>query len=170
MKPIVLDATPLIYLTKAGLSRILEELKEEKITSPHVKREVVDEGKNRGIPDAIILEKMFQNRVISTKELENNEFLHTLLKTRGLHITDAEVLAIAKELHGTAIVDDAVARKTARIHGISYAGTPYLLMRAIKQRLITKERAKQAVKDMISEGWRCDIETYTQIMDNIEKL
>lgn len=170
MKPIILDATPLIYLTKSGLGRILEELKEEKITSPQVKREVVDEGKNRGNPDAIILEKMFQNRVISTKEPEDDTLLETLLKTRGLHITDAEVLVIAKELHGTAIVDDAVARKTARIYGIPYAGTPHLLMKAIKQSLITKERAKQAINDMVSEGWRCDIETYTQIMDAIDKL
>jgi predicted nucleic acid-binding protein len=170
VKPIILDATPLIYLTKSGLGRILEELKEEKITSPQVKREVVDEGKNWGNPDAIILEKMFQNRVISTKEPEDDTLLETLLKTRGLHITDAEVLVIAKELHGTAIVDDAVARKTARIYGISYAGTPHLLMKAIKQSLITKERAKQAIKDMVSEGWRCDIETYTQIMDAIDKL
>ena len=153
MKFIVLDATPLIYLTKAGLSRILEELKEEKITSPQVKREVVDEGKNRGVPDAIILEKMFQNKVFTIKEPRDKEFLERLLKTRGLHVTDAEVLAIAKELHGTAIVDDAVTRKTARIYGIAYAGKPYILKRAIKQRLITKERAKQAIKDMVSEGW-----------------
>ena len=170
MKPIILDATPLIYLTKAGLSRILEELKEEKITSPQVKREVVDEGKNRGVPDAIILERMFQNKVFTIKEPRDKEFLERLLKTRGLHVTDAEVLAIAKELHGTAIVDDAVARKTARIYGIPYAGTPYLLMRAVKRRLITKVLAKQAIRDMVSEGWRCDIETYTKIIDAIEKL
>lgn len=170
MKPIILDATPLIYLTKAGLTKILEELKEEKITSPQVKREVVDEGKNKGIPDAIVLEKMFQNNVFTTKEPRDKEFLERLLKTRGLHVTDAEVLAIAKELHGTAIVDDEVARKTARIYGIPYAGMPYLLMRAIKQRLITKERAKQAIKEMISSGWRCNIETYNGIMDAIEKL
>lgn len=169
MKPIILDATPLIYLTKAGLSRILEELKEEKLSSPQVKREVVDEGKNRGVADAIVLEKTFQSGVISTKEPEDHELLDTLVLTWGLHITDAEVLAIAKELHGTAIVDDAVARKTARIHGIPYAGTPYLLMRAIKQSLITRERAKQGIRDMISEGWRCDIETYTRIIDAIEK-
>lgn len=170
MKPIILDATPLIYLTKAGLSRTLEELKEEKITPPQVKREVVDEGKNRGIADAIILEKMFQNKVLTTKEPRDKEFLERLLKTRGLHITDAEVLAVAKELHGIAIMDDAVARKTARIYGISYAGTPYILMRAIKQRLIAKEQAKQAINNMVSEGWRCDIETYTKIIDATGKL
>ena len=133
MRPVILDATLMIYLTKAGLSRIFEELKEEKITSPRVKREVVDEVKNRGIPDVIILEKMFQNKVFTLKEPENKELLESLLNTRGLHATDAEVLALAGEPHGTAIIDDAVARKTTRIYGIAYAGTLYLLMRGIKQ-------------------------------------
>ena len=56
MKPLVFNSTPLIYLTKAGLSRVFEGLQGEKLTSPVVKREVVDEGKRRGIPDAIVLD------------------------------------------------------------------------------------------------------------------
>jgi len=61
--PLVFNATPLIYITKIGLSKVFEGLKDEKLTSPQVKREVVDEGKRKGVPDAIILEKMFKNNV-----------------------------------------------------------------------------------------------------------
>ncbi|MGQ9642059.1 MAG: hypothetical protein ACUVUF_08080 [Candidatus Bathycorpusculaceae bacterium] len=42
-----------------------------------------------------------------------------LLRTRGLHLTDAEVLALAKELDGLVVVDDKVARKTAKVYGIA---------------------------------------------------
>lgn len=170
MKPLVFDATPLIYVTKVGLSRVFEGLKGEKLTSPQVKREVVDEGKRKGIPDAIILEKMFQNNTFKVTEPKDQRFLAILLETRGLHITDAEVLAVARERDGIAVIDDEVARKTARIYGISYVGTPYLLMRAVVERLITKERAKQAIKEIIFEGWRCSIESYAKIVDAIEKL
>jgi len=170
VKPLVLNATPLIYLTKVGLSKVFEDLKNEKLTSPEVKREVVDEGKRKGVPEAITLQKMFENKVFKIIEPKDQAFLIRLLETRGLHATDAEVLAIAKERNGIAVVDDEVARKTARIYGISYAGTPYVLMRAVFQRLITKERAKQAMKEMIFAGWRCSIETYTKIMEAIEKL
>jgi predicted nucleic acid-binding protein len=48
-------------------------------------------------------------------------------------------------------------------------GTPYIL-RAVSQGLITKERAKQAINEMIFEGWRCSVESYAKIMDAIEKL
>ena len=170
MKPLVLNATPLIYLTKVGLSNVFEDLKNEKLTSPEVKREVVDEGKRKSVPEATILQKMFENKVFKTIEPRDQPFLVRLLETRGLHTTDAEVLAIAKERNGIAVIDDDVARKTARIYGISYVGTPYILMRAVFQRLITKERAKQAISDMIFAGWRCSIESYAKIMEAIEKL
>ena len=170
MKPLVFNATPLIYLTKVGLSKVFEDLKNEKLTSPEVKREVVDEGKRKGVPDAIVLEKMFRNKVFKIIEPRDQAFLARLLQTRGLHSTDAEVLAIAKERNGIAVIDDEVARKTARIYGISYAGTPYILMRAVFLRLITKERAKQAINEMIFVGWRCSIESYAKIMEAIEKL
>jgi len=168
VKPLVFNATPLIYVTKIGLSKIFEELKDEKLTSPHVKREVVDEGKRKGVSDAIILEKMFKNDVFKVVEIKNKNFLASLLETRGLHITDAEVLAIAKEFGGIAVMDDEVARKTAKIYGISYVGTPYILMRAVSQGLITKERAKQAINEMVFAGWRCSVESYAKIMGAIE--
>lgn len=170
MKPLVFNSTPLIYLTKVGLSKIFEDLKEEKLTSPQVKREVVDEGKRKGVPDALILEKMFENKMFRAVEPSDRVFLSRLLETRGLHVTDAEVLALAKELDGLAVVDDEVARKTAKVYGIAYVGTPYVLVRAVLQKLITKERAREAVNEMVSAGWRCSIESYAKIMEVLEKV
>ncbi|MBT0160543.1 DUF3368 domain-containing protein [Candidatus Bathyarchaeota archaeon A05DMB-2] len=169
MKPLVFNSTPLIYLAKVGLSKVLEDLKGEKVTSPEVKREVVDEGKRKGVPDAIVLEKLFSSKVFRVVEPKDKEFLSRLLRTRGLHVTDAEVLALARELNGLALVDDEVARKTAKVYGIAYAGTPYVLVRAVYEGVMTKERAKQAVNEMVFAGWRCSVETYVQIMEALEK-
>jgi predicted nucleic acid-binding protein len=152
------------------LSKIFEGLKEEKLTSPQVKREVVDEGKRKGVPDAVILEKMFENKMFRAVEPSDRVFLSRLLETRGLHVTDAEVLALAKELDGLAVVDDEVARKTAKVYGIAYVGTPYVLVRAVLQKLITKERAREAVNEMVSAGWRCSIESYAKIIEVLEKV
>jgi len=170
VKPLVFNATPLIYLTKIGLSKIFEELKDEKLTSPSVKREVVDEGKRKGVADSIILDKLFLKGVFKVVESKDKVFLESLLQTRGLHVTDAEVLTIAKEHGGIAIIDDEVARKTAKIYGISYAGTPYILAKAVSEEIITSEKAKQAINEMVYAGWRCSIETYAKIMETIEKL
>ena len=170
MKLLVFNSTPLIYLTKVGLSKVLENLKGEKVTSPEVKREVVDEGKRKGVPDAVVLEKLFGSKVFRVVEPKDKEFLSRLLKTRGLHVTDAEVLALVKELNGLAVVDDEVARKTAKVYGIAYVGTPYVLVRAVLEGLVAKERAKQAVNEMVSAGWRCSVETYARIMEVLGKV
>jgi predicted nucleic acid-binding protein len=170
VKKLVFNSTPLIYLAKVGLSKVLENLKGEKVTSPEVKREVVDEGKRKGVPDAVVLEKLFDGKVFQVVEPKDKEFLSRLMKTRGLHVTDAEVLALAKELDGLAVVDDEVARKTAKVYGIAYVGTPYVLVRAVYERLVTKERAKQAVNEVVFVGWRCSVESYAKIIEVLEKL
>jgi len=170
VKSLVFNATPLIYMTRAGASKVFEGLEDEKLTSPGVRQEVVDEGKRKGVPDAIVLESMFESNVFRVVEPKNQRLLRSLLQTKGLHITDAEILALARERGGIAVIDDEVARKTARILGISYVGTPYILMRAIKARLISKERAIQTIDDMIHAGWRCSVESYVKIVNAIEAL
>ena len=170
VKPLVFNSTPLIYLTKAGLSRVFEGLQGEKLTSPVVKREVVDEGRRKGVPDAIVLNKLFMNGVFRVCEPVDKKFLARLLETRGLHLADAEVLALAHERSGIAVVDDEVARKTAKVYGVDYVGSPYILMRAVCEGLISKAKAKQAVNDMVSAGWRCNVESYAKIMEVLDRL
>ena len=170
MKSLVFNSTPLIYLSKAGLSGIIENLKGEKLTSPLVKAEVVDKGKLKGVPDAIALEKLFDNGVFKVCKPKDSAFLSRLSETRGLHVADAEVLALAKECEALAVIDDEVARKTAKVYGIDYVGTPYVLVRAVFEGLISKEEAKLAVNDMVSAGWRCSLESYAKIMQLLEKV
>jgi predicted nucleic acid-binding protein len=169
MKLLVFNSTPLIYLSKAGLTKIIENLRAEKLTSPLVKQEVVDKGKLKGVPDAIALEKLFDRGVFKLCEPKDKAFLSQLSLTRGLHVADAQVLALAKEFDALAIIDDEVARKTAKVYQINYAGTPYILARAVFEGIISKEQAKIAVNDMVSAGWRCSLESYAKIMELLEK-
>lgn len=170
MKPLIFNSTPLIYLSKVGLSGIIENLQEEKLTSPLVKVEVVDKGKQKGVPDAIALERLFENGVFRLCNPKDKLFLSRLSKTRGLHAADVEVLALAKEHKGLAVIDDEVARKTAKVYRISYVGTPYIFARAVFEGFLSKQQAKAAVKDMVSLGWRCNVETYAKIIELIDKI
>ena len=170
MKPLVFNSTPLIYIAKTGLSGIIASLKEEKLTCPLVKAEVVDKGKLKGVPDAIVLEKLFDNGVFKLCKPTDKVFFSRLSETHGLHVADAEVLALAKEYKALAVIDDEVARKTAKVYGIGYVGTPYVLVRAVFEGLVSKDEAKQAVNDLVSAGWRCSVESYAKIMELLEKV
>jgi predicted nucleic acid-binding protein len=127
-------------------------------------------GKCKGVPDAIVLGELLEGNVFEVVEPKNGRLLSRLLETRGLHVTDGEVLTLARERKGLAVIDDEVARKTAKVYGIAYVGTPYVLVRAVSERLITKERARQTVNEMVSAGWRCSVESYAKIMEVLEKI
>jgi len=43
-------------------------------------------------------------------------------------------------------------------------------VRAVLEGLVAKERAKQAVNEMVSAGWRCSVETYARIMEVLGKV
>lgn len=69
---ILMDADCLIKLTKAGLKELI--CQNEKIVIPGVvKREVVDAGKSKGLPDAELVEKNIRRGIITiAKEVELN--------------------------------------------------------------------------------------------------
>jgi hypothetical protein len=36
--------------------------------------------------------------------------------------------------------------------------------------LVSKAKAKQAVNDMVSAGWRCNVESYVKIIEALDRL
>jgi hypothetical protein len=167
---LVFNSTPLIYLAKVGLLTLLKDLPHEKLTTFGVKKEVVDKGKEKATKDASIVEKIIQEGTLKIEKPTDEVFLRRLSGIPELHLTDAEVLTLAREIGGTAIADDRIAREVARIYGIEHGGTAFILAMLVGHRLITKEEAKSALDDMISLGWRCSAEQYSQMIKQIEKI
>jgi predicted nucleic acid-binding protein len=165
---LVFNPTSLIYLAKAGPLPLLKDIKCEKLITEGVKTEVVDKGKEKAAKDALIIERALQDGTLKIGKVKNEGLLHMLSKIPELHPADAEVLALAKEVGGIAVVDDRVARDTAKVYGIEHGGTAFILATLIARGLITKEKAKLALDDMISSGWRCSAEQYSKIIRTIE--
>ncbi len=168
-RKIVLDATPLIYLAKVGLLSRFKGLPCGMLVPKGVLGEVVDRGKEKGDPDAVIVEKALSDGLLRTEEVSDRELIKLMEGIRQIHPAEREVLALAKEVEGVAIVDDRLARDVARAHGIRFAGTAFLVATLVDNRRITKEEAKKAVDDMIRYGWRCSAEVYSEIVRMIEK-
>ena len=164
MRPLVFDATPLIYLTRIGLIRLIEAIPTSKFTTRSVFRGVVERGKAKGSADALALARLFETNKINISEPTDTPLLQALRKIRGLEEPDIETLALAKEREYRAVVDDLLARKVARTYSIDFVGTPYILITGIKNHLLTKQDALDAVDDMIDTGWRCGPELYREII------
>jgi predicted nucleic acid-binding protein len=168
MKPLIFDATPLIYLARIGLANLLETIPAPRFASRSVFTEVVEHGMAKGHADALVLDHLFEVKAISIVDPSDKGILSALRKVRGLEETDAETLAIAKERNYRAVVDDLLARKVARTYSIDFVGTPFILLIATQSRLLTKREALRTVDDMIEAGWRCGPELYRAITRMIE--
>lgn len=164
MKPLIFDATPLIYLGKVNLIEKIKHFPEDKYTTKSVYREVVDEGKKSGKPEVFEIEALVRSGVIKIKVPSNKRYISHLRENPKIHEADADVLALAHELNGIALMDDEEARGMAEIEGIAHHGTIYLLLRMRKMKLLTKEEALAGLNGMIRMGWRCSTELYAEML------
>ena len=155
-------------MCKIGLSSIFTEFSEDKYTTPMVVKEVVDKGKKLGAPDAFIVEQMIKESIIKVKEPKEVELIDRLMRISNLHGAEAQVLALAKEMDGTAIIDEGIARQIARIYNIEAHGTVYLLLRLVYRGRLSRDEAKKAIERMISAGWRLSAEEYAKLMTQLE--
>jgi len=162
--PLVLNSSPLIYLAKVGLLGLLGGLPEAKLIPDGVFDEVVVKGKLRGAPDALLVEKVIQEGIIQVRTLGDKRSVEDLLKVPGLHRADAQVLLMARELRGTAILDDEKARNVANASGIPNHGTSYLLMMFRRLGMLSKDEVRDKLDEMIRVGWRCSTDAYAEIL------
>ena len=175
-RPLVLDSSPLIYITKSSLADHLKEIRQPKFTTTSVFEEVVREGKKKEAPEASLLETLFKKEVIKVHNITDREFLNyvkemaALNELQPLHEAEAEVLCLTRELSGIAIVDDQVARSVARILGIELHGTGYILGKIFATGKIDKERLIEKVKEMRESGWYISAEDYLKIIDYLQNL
>ena len=155
-------------MCKIGLSSIFTEFSEDKYTTPIVVEEVVERGKRLGAPDTFIVERMIKESIIKVREPRKTELIGQLMSISNLHRAEAQVLALAKELDGVAILDESIARQVARIYNIEAHGTVYLLLRLVYRGRLSGEEAIKAIERMISAGWRLSAEEYAKLMRQLE--
>ena len=164
MKPLIFDATPLIYLGKINFLEKIKHFPEYKYTTKSVYNEVVVEGKKSGRPEVFLIENIIEIGMIKLKIPANEQYTIHLLDNPRIHRGDADVLALASELDGIALLDDEEARGMAEVEGIEHHGTVYLLLRMVRMGLITTDEAIEGLNEMIHFGWRCSTELYVEIL------
>jgi len=176
LKPLIFNSTPLIYLTKVSLTKLLKEIPEEKFTTTRVFNEIVQEGKKKGAPEASLLESMFREETIKLRNPKDEEYLKSVKKMSAeserqpLHEAEAEVLCLAKELNGIAIADDQVARSVAKLLEIELHGAGYVLGKIFTTGKIKREELAEKVKQMRDEGWHVSAEDYLRIIEYLKSL
>jgi len=173
---LVLNATPLIYLSRSGGLQILKSLNTRIYTPKAVYEEVVVEGRRLGKPGADLVDLYVQEGLITVRSPKMKLKLSSKVTGASRESDwpvdegEADVLALALELDCTAIIDEQVGRNLAKLQGIEVHGTVYLLMLAHNNGALTKDQTLAMFKRIVAEGWRISVEDYTAIMEELEQL
>jgi len=166
---LILNASPLIHLVKAGCSWIIEELSEDEtlLTTSEVLNEIL-RGKEKGFVDAFVIEKLVSRGIIKVIDVKREKEIEKIAP--NLHAGEVSVLSLAKKLGGTAIVDEASAREVARILNINAHGSLFLPILLFKKGKIKKGEVIKVFKKAVKTGWRISVEDYEKILEELGRM
>jgi predicted nucleic acid-binding protein len=164
---IVSNAGPLIHLTKIGRLNLLKELFKIVIIPRTVKMEVVDKGKEKGAPDAFLIENEVGKWIAVEGDI--NDKVKEIAKRAGIEIGEAIVIMLAKEKGCSALIDDSAARRFAIGLGLEVIGSIGVLIKVAKVGIITKEEALEGLEKITKVMW-LSVDVYEDARKNIEGL
>lgn len=165
MSTVVSNASPLIYLAKAGRMPLLRKVFGEVLIPEEVKAEVVDKGKQLGEGDAYVVEKAIEDGWLKVLKAE---VLETPIR---LEPGEVAVLSVAKRLEQREVlVDEMSARTVARLMGLIPRGTVFVLLKALEIKEISLGEFLDALSDLVKHGFRLREEVYLEAVRKAREI
>lgn len=166
---VISNATPLIYLAKAGHIRLLKKLFGPILIPKEVYEEVVLKGKKEGFSDALVVEEQIEKGWIKNEEIRTDKRLvdHATELDKG----ETAVIKLARDKKDPLVlIDDAAARQIAKSFGLKVKGTLYVILKGYKDGFLHNEDAKDLLDDVVSAGFRMSSEQYSYVLKRLEKF
>ena len=152
---IVSNASPLIVLLKINKLSILKKLFEKIVISEAVYKEITAKEY-----DKLIFDKLEWIEARSVRNIEMTALLEKLID-KG----EAEAIVLARELNVTLLIDDAKARKYAKLLNIEVIGTLGLLKIAKRRGLVRS--VKKVINSMLAVGYYIEDKLVRKILKDI---
>ena len=149
---IVKDTMVLIHLEKLSILRASCQHFGEISIPPLVCQEVLV-GKEKGAADAVIVEELINEDRIQVKKITNANLIR---KACQFNIQGGEAEAVAlywQEKADFIATDDDNVRKKKMILDLHIIGTPAILMKLHKSKIIEKEKMMQCIDELKRIGW-----------------
>jgi predicted nucleic acid-binding protein len=114
--PTVSDASPLIWLSKIGRIALLRKLYGIVMVPEEVYREVVEEGLERGLSDALVVKDSVDEGWIRVSKLNEGEaeLCRGMVEHASeIHLGEAQAIALAREEGALLLMDESSGRAFA---------------------------------------------------------
>lgn len=160
----VFDSSPLIHLGKVRILEKLEKIDCRRLIPISVYREVVEEGMAGGREDAFYLKRLVDEGIFEV--VKAGKIIGNLPAT-ALSPADCEVLSLAKEKNGLAVMDEDAGRKIAEWLEIRTIGSVGILFNLFRRGIVSKREFKKIIDLMIGNGWYCSTSLYSYVLDRL---
>ena len=157
-----------MYLAKLGKLGLLKNLFKKIIIPEEVYKETVLKGGEKGFSDSIVIERAVKDGWIQVKKVKRDTDI--LKFAPELDAGEVEVLSLARKIKPMPLllIDDASARAIAESFGFPVKGTIYVILRAFRKGLLTKNEAKEHINKLVLVGFRISQEVYLQLIKELE--
>ena len=169
--PIVSNTSPLIWLSKVGRITLLKKLFGEVIIPEEVYKEAVERGLQEGFSDALAIKECVDQGWIKISKLNERELKlcqKMMEHAFEIHLGEAQAIILARGLGVLLLMDESSGRAFAETLGLRVRGTLYVVMKALREKLLDRVEAKEIVLALVSKGFRIEPKLLARILREIE--
>lgn len=167
----VSDTSPLIWLSKIGKIGLLEKLYGEVIVPEEVYSEAVDRGLREGFGDALVIKECVEQGWIKVLKLDDAgvKLCQRLMEHAfEIHLGEVQAIILAREMGALLLMDESCGRAFAEAWGLRVKGTLHVILKALREELLDKDEAREAVLQLIEKGFRVEPRLLARILKEIE--
>lgn len=168
----ITDASPLIFYGKINRLDLLYIIYKPLVISEEVYQETVIRGK--GHPDSKIIQQGIDKRKIIIKLLTKEyrqQVSDILEKYSQLDRGEAETIILAlQEKETEVLIDEELARKVARLEGLTTYGSLRVALLAYQKKLLSQEELHKLVRDLINAGLWINADVLESFYELLKKM
>ena len=91
-------------------------------------------------------------------------------KAFEIHFEEAQAIVLARKINALLLIDESSGRALAEALGLKVKGTIYVIMRAVREKLLRRTEAKEIVLTLVNKGFRIEPRLLARILREIEHL
>lgn len=162
-----INASPLIFLAKIGKINLLSVILSDFRVTDIVWEEAVKRGLDHRYVEAEFIQRIVSNRVVKAEK----EKAKRMAEKFGIHTGEASTILLAKKLNFEhVLVDDRVAIKVAKIMGLKPLSTPFILLKALKERHLTYGQFINCFEKLTAFGYYISPVLSREILKRAEEI
>jgi len=171
--PVVSNASPLIWLARIGKLDLLKELFGEVVIPEVVYKEAVERGLQEGFGDALVIKESVDQGWVKTSTLTGKEVVlcqRIAEHAFEIHLGEAQAIVIARRTKGLLLMDESGGRTLAVAWGLKVRGTIYVIMKALREGMLSKDEARETLLQLVSRGFRVEPSLLARMLAEIDRF